>query len=139
MLQRVDAEQLDRAVCAWLAVSITSEPQSGRVIAVDGKSARGACSRTGQTETGRCTCSPRSTPPAAQSWAERGRRKDQRDKRFAPLLDRVDIAGAIVTADALHTQRAHVTYLSGRGAQWPFLERNRQAPPGREGYYASGR
>ncbi len=26
---------------------------------------------------------------------------------FAPLLDRVDITDVIITADALHTQRAH--------------------------------
>jgi predicted transposase YbfD/YdcC len=34
------------------------------------------------------------------------------------LLDRIDITGAIITADALHTQRAHVTYLTGRGARY---------------------
>ncbi len=37
---------------------------------------------------------------------------------FAPLLDRIDITGALVTADALHTQRGHVGYLTGRGAHY---------------------
>lgn len=37
---------------------------------------------------------------------------------FAPLLDRIDIAGAIITADALHTQRGHVRYLHGWGAHY---------------------
>ncbi len=37
---------------------------------------------------------------------------------FGPLLDRIDIAGAIITADALHTQRGHVSYLTGRGAHY---------------------
>lgn len=47
VLQRVDAEQLDQAVCAWLAARTTSEPKGTRVIAVDGKSARGArCRRS---------------------------------------------------------------------------------------------
>ena len=36
---------------------------------------------------------------------------------FATLLDRIDLAGAVVTADALHAQRAHASYLvTERGA-----------------------
>jgi predicted transposase YbfD/YdcC len=34
------------------------------------------------------------------------------------LLDRIDITGALLTADALHTQRAHAEYLHGRGAHY---------------------
>ena len=37
---------------------------------------------------------------------------------FAPLLDRLDVTDALVTADALHTQRGHATYLTGRGAHY---------------------
>ena len=38
---------------------------------------------------------------------------------FATLLDRIDLAGAVVTADALHAQRAHAEYLAGqRGAHY---------------------
>jgi len=37
---------------------------------------------------------------------------------FGPLLDRIDITEAIITADALHTQRANVSYLTGRGAHY---------------------
>ena len=37
---------------------------------------------------------------------------------FGPLLDRLAVAGAIVTADALHTQRGHADYLIGRGAHY---------------------
>ncbi len=37
---------------------------------------------------------------------------------FAPLLDGIELAGAIVTADALHTQRAHADYLHRRGAHY---------------------
>ena len=35
---------------------------------------------------------------------------------FSTLLDHLDIAGAVITADALHAQREHATYLAGRGA-----------------------
>jgi hypothetical protein len=34
---------------------------------------------------------------------------------FATLLNRIGIVGAVITADALHAQRDHATYLAGRG------------------------
>jgi len=37
---------------------------------------------------------------------------------FAPLLDRFDLENVVVTADALHTQRAHAEYLHARGAHY---------------------
>lgn len=47
LLQRVDAGQLDRVVSAWLAAR-TPPPTGRRVIAVDGKTARGARSAGGR-------------------------------------------------------------------------------------------
>jgi hypothetical protein len=36
---------------------------------------------------------------------------------FTTVLDRIDLAGAVVTADDLHAQRAHAEYLADqRGA-----------------------
>ncbi|MER6282461.1 ISAs1 family transposase [Streptomyces sviceus] len=35
-----------------------------------------------------------------------------------PLLDSVDLTGTVITADALHTQHAHGTYLRERGAHY---------------------
>jgi predicted transposase YbfD/YdcC len=40
---------------------------------------------------------------------------------FTPLLDRVDITDAIITADALHTQDDHADYLHRRGAHHVFI------------------
>ncbi|MER5803928.1 hypothetical protein [Streptomyces mirabilis] len=38
---------------------------------------------------------------------------------FQPLLKtRADLAGVVVTSDAMHTQREHAGYLLGRGAQY---------------------
>ncbi|MGW1544593.1 ISAs1 family transposase [Streptomyces sp. NPDC002309] len=37
---------------------------------------------------------------------------------FAPLLDRLDLTGTLITADALHTQHAHGAYLQTRGAHY---------------------
>lgn len=45
--------------------------------------------------------------PAGATAASRG-----------PLLARIDVTGAIITPDALPTQRAHAAYLSGRGVHY---------------------
>jgi predicted transposase YbfD/YdcC len=45
------------------------------------------------------------------------------------LLDRIDITGAIITADALHTQRAHAAYLRGRGAHYIFVAKGNHGNP----------
>jgi predicted transposase YbfD/YdcC len=37
---------------------------------------------------------------------------------FAPLLDTFDLTGAVITADALHTQHDHGYYLRQRGARY---------------------
>ena len=88
-LQRVDHDQLDRVASAWLAgrARATGPPGRRRVVAVDGKSARGA--RTGEQRPvhllaafdaatgvvfGQCTV-------------------DGKTNAFEPLLDRVDLAG----------------------------------------------
>ena len=45
---------------------------------------------------------------------------------FAPLLDRIDIAGMLITADCLHTQRKHARYLHGRDADFVFCVKDNQ-------------
>jgi predicted transposase YbfD/YdcC len=51
--------------------------------------------------------------------------------QFAPLLDTlaaagVDLAHTVITADALHTQRAHADYLHERGAGFVFTAKQNQ-------------
>jgi predicted transposase YbfD/YdcC len=47
--------------------------------------------------------------------------------RFQPLLDTVtDLAGVVVTADALHTQREHAEYLLGRDAHYIVIAKGNQ-------------
>ena len=45
---------------------------------------------------------------------------------FTTLLDRVDIADAVITADALHAQREHATYLHRRGAHYLLIVKRNQ-------------
>lgn len=51
--------------------------------------------------------------------------------QFTPLLDRltaagIDLAHTVITADALHTQRAHANYLHERGAGFVFTAKKNQ-------------
>lgn len=45
---------------------------------------------------------------------------------FAPLLDRIDITGMLITADCLHTQRGHARYLHDRDADFVFCVKDNQ-------------
>jgi len=46
---------------------------------------------------------------------------------FAPTLDTLpDLREVLITADALHTQREHATYLHGRGAHYLFTVKRNQ-------------
>jgi predicted transposase YbfD/YdcC len=46
---------------------------------------------------------------------------------FQPLLDTVDLTGVVVTADAMHTQRAHASYLvEQRGADYVLIVKANQ-------------
>jgi hypothetical protein len=50
---------------------------------------------------------------------------------FATLLDRVDLAGAVVTADALHAERAHAKYLvTQRGAHYLITVKGKRVNEG---------
>jgi len=64
--------------------------------------------------TRRCTCCPRSTTPPAWFWHRRTwTAKTNEITRFQPLLAGLDLDGCVLTADALHTQREHATFLVG--------------------------
>jgi predicted transposase YbfD/YdcC len=125
VLQRIDAEQLDTAVSAWLAARspvpfptqtpVQQQTPRRRVIAIDGKTARGARLAGGRAVHLLGALDTGSGEVLGQQVVDG---KTNEINVFAPLLDRIDIAGAIITADALHTQRGHVSYLKGRDAHY---------------------
>jgi predicted transposase YbfD/YdcC len=45
---------------------------------------------------------------------------------FAPLLDRIDLRGVVVTADAMHTQRAHVEHVIAAGGHYILVVKENQ-------------
>jgi predicted transposase YbfD/YdcC len=140
ILQKVDPEALDRAVSDWLiaranpatpdpAQPSAPEQNAGsatariaapppRVIAVDGKSARGARLADERAVHLLAALDTSSGIVLGQSVVDG---KTNEITAFAPLLDRVDITDAIITADALHTQDEHARYLHRRGAHYVFI------------------
>jgi len=123
-LQHLDADALDEAAGGWAQQRTAPPPGRRRVIAVDGKTLRG---------------SGRADDPVRHLLAAldhaHGVVLGQVDVQattneipmFAILLDRIDLAGAVVTADALHAQRGHAEYLAGqRGAHYLITVKGNQ-------------
>ncbi|MDQ0828220.1 putative transposase YbfD/YdcC [Streptomyces achromogenes] len=114
LLVQLDGDALDQAIGAFLAAHTTPTGPELRAIAVDGKALRG--SRTATT--------PYITLLAAMDHAghvlaqRQVADKSNEIPAFQPLLDSIDLTGTVITADALHTQHAHGTYLRTRGAHY---------------------
>lgn len=126
VLQRVDPEALDAVVSGWLALRATTAnagpgglpgaPRPRRpVIAVDGKTVRGSRHHDQLGVHLLAAFDPGTGVVLGQARVDT---KSNEITAFGPLLDRLTVAGTIVTADALHTQRGHADYLIGRGAHY---------------------
>jgi predicted transposase YbfD/YdcC len=125
LLQAIDPQLLTAAIGAWLAGRATADtPTSWRAIAVDGKSLRG--SRTTHTAARHvmAACDQASSVVLASTDVDG---KTNEITRFAPLLDQIgDLRDTLITADALHCQREHATYLAERGANWILTVKGNQ-------------
>jgi predicted transposase YbfD/YdcC len=131
VLQAVDPDAVDTAISAWLA-GCHAEPTEGQAaeppllpaVAVDGKTLRGTCGRDG---TGGVHLLAAMTHESGFVVGQvQVVDKTGEVAWFAPLLDRVDLAGVVVTADALHTVQAHARYLVGRDADYVFIVKENQ-------------
>ncbi len=123
VLAAADGDALDRAIGHFLQERKT--PASGRkIIAVDGKTLRG--SRTAkQPAVALIAAMMHSDQVLAQRQIDG---KSNEIPAFAPLLDSIDLTSAVITADALHTQHDHATYLHKRGAHYlAVVKRNHPA------------
>ncbi|WP_157875042.1 ISAs1 family transposase [Streptomyces resistomycificus] len=110
LLARLDGNALDDAIGAWLgryATDPVHEPGDPlRGLAVDGKAVRGS-----RTNTGKAVHLLAATLHTSQTVISQRQiqTKSNEIPAFAPLLERIDLRGVVVTADALHTQRAHAS------------------------------
>jgi predicted transposase YbfD/YdcC len=118
VLTSVDPAALDAAVGAWVAAQLAARRRPGRrvVLAVDGKTVRGA--RSGDVPAPHLlACLDHGTGVVLAQAAVDG--KTNEITMFTSLLGHVaNLSGVLVTADALHAQREHATWLHQRGAHY---------------------
>jgi predicted transposase YbfD/YdcC len=112
VLARVDPDALDQVIGRWLADQQPPLPRTAwrRAVAVDGKNLRGS-GHHGHEQVHLLAAMDHSTR-AVLAQADVNATTNE-IARFQPLLDGVDLTGAVVTADALHTQHAHADWLVG--------------------------
>jgi predicted transposase YbfD/YdcC len=105
-LARVDPDLLAGALGAWLADRDRPDLRR-RAVAVDGKTIRGASRRGDRVHL--LACMDHATRAVLAQRDVDAKRNEI--PAFQPLLSGLDLAGVVVTADALHTQRAHADWL----------------------------
>lgn len=93
------------------------------VLAVDGKRVRGAVDDDGNAPHLLAAATHDNSLVLAQVDVHH---KTNEIPMFAPLLDTIDITGMLITADCLHTQRAHARYLHTRDADFVFCVKDNQ-------------
>ena len=110
LLRLLDATAVAAAFGAWLKGQVMAglADPAALLIALDGKTVRGARTRGGKAPhlLAAMICGARAV--IAQKDVDQ---KTNEITQVNPLLDDVDIAGALVTADALHVQKDTARYL----------------------------
>ncbi|MEU6496305.1 ISAs1 family transposase [Streptomyces sp. NPDC046984] len=124
LLARIDGDALDLAVGRWLADRCTPATNRPRGLAVDGKSLRGAARARGRKI--HLLAALDHTGGLVLGQLDVGTKTNE-ISRFQPLLDAVaELAGVVVTSDAMHTQREHADYLLQRGAHYIVIAKGNQ-------------
>jgi len=143
-----DAATVDAVIGAWLLAQAAARDTAARdvvagevvvpetdreapelsAIMVDGKAVRGATDTEGNQV--HLLAAATHDDALVLGQVEVGAKSNE-IPRFAPLLDTlaasgVDLAHTVITADALHTQRAHADYLHERGAGFVFTCKHNQ-------------
>jgi predicted transposase YbfD/YdcC len=135
VLTGADAAAVDAVVGAWLLAQATARAARQRdpgaalvAVAVDGKTVRGAVDAEGAQMHLMAAATHADSLVLAQ--VEVGAKTNE-IPMFAPLLDQLadlgaDLSEMVITADALHTQRAHAEYLNSRGAEFVLTVKQNQ-------------
>jgi predicted transposase YbfD/YdcC len=125
-LQILDADALDNVAGSWAQQRTAPAAGTRRAVAVDGKTLRGSGTADGP---GRHLLAALDHGHGVVLGQVDVEAKTNEIPMFAPLLDRIDLTGAVVTADALHAQRAHAEYLvTQRGAHYLTSPTTKTAP-----------
>ena len=106
-LQRVDPAELD-LLLGWWAQQHTRPSDGRRVIAIDGKTLRGSRAADGAQR--HLLAAFDHTHGVVLGQVDVAAKTNE-VPMLPVLLADIDIAGAVITADALHTVRSHAVYL----------------------------
>ena len=120
VLRKLDGQALAAAFGSWLtALVLAGLADAGAlVIALDGKTVRGARGRDGKAPHLLAAMITGARAVIAQKDVDA---KTNEITQVRPLLDDIDITGALVTADALHVQKDTARYLvEDKGADYLF-------------------
>lgn len=119
VLQSANAEKIDRQVGAWLA-----KRSEGGAISLDGKTLRGSKDGTKPAWHLLAAITHGDGVVVAQQKVDE---KSNEITGVVPLLDGLDLAGATVTADAMHTQRDLARHLvEEKKAHYVFIAKDNQ-------------
>jgi predicted transposase YbfD/YdcC len=141
VLTDADPEMLDAAVGAWLMKAAgLAAPEAGEMhdrlpgrgalmqVRLDGKAVRGAKDADGnQVRLLAALAGPDAAASVVAAQAEVGRKTNEVPMATV-VLDRIDLEGKIVTADALHTVKATANHIRERGGEFVLpVKGNRRA------------
>jgi predicted transposase YbfD/YdcC len=127
---RLDADALAAAVGAWLADRERERPRPAasrrRAVAVDGKTLRGAHPPDGDGRPVHLLAAMDHASRAVLAQRQVGGAPEE-VPAFAPLLEPLDLAGVVVTADALQTHPEAAEFLvGGQRAHYLFVVKANQ-------------
>jgi predicted transposase YbfD/YdcC len=130
VLEAVDAAALEAAVGSWLDARLRAGRPPGqlerRAVAVDGKAVRGTRHASGDGQARHLLAVADQQAGAVLAQAEVDGKTNE-ITCFAPLLAPLDLAGAVVTADAMHAQREHAQFLvTKKNAHYILAVKNNQ-------------
>jgi predicted transposase YbfD/YdcC len=127
-LGKVDGDALDAAVGTWLAARAARRPGQGRrrAVAVDGKSLRGTRHSAADGQAAHLLAAADQATGAVLSQRDVDGKTNE-ITRFEPLLKNLNLAGTVVTADALHTQREAAEFIvAGKNAHYILVVKKNQ-------------
>jgi predicted transposase YbfD/YdcC len=123
-LQRLDADDFDRRAGRWAQQRTVPPPGRRRLVAVDGKTLRGSASGA---DPGQHLLAALDHARGVVLGQVDVQAKTNEIPMLPVLLDRIELSGAIVTADAMHAQREHARYLvAQRGAHYILTVKGNQ-------------
>jgi len=121
-LTRVDGQLLDAVLGAWMRTRV-GRLGGRRVIAVDGKTVRGA--RAGGKVAPHLVAALDHTLGVVLGQVQVDAKSNE-IPALRTLLEVFDLVGAVVTADAMHTQTATAAYITGRGGHYVLTVKGNQ-------------